>query len=219
MYHVQALCSRAIWMERGKLRMMGTAARVTAAYETALVVESATTGATTATVALTASAPVGLNDITATSVSSLPLVPNAQKGSARLTSVVAVADGVEGKELVIQSGVSQLLVKVSFIADPNLPCPAVGIAIVHANEHIVTSVASFNDHVILRQETSGAGYAEVVFDAVQLLRGDYRLDVYLSCERGLHSYEFVQGVVKLRVIQTGLEQGYYAIPHRWVGAQ
>jgi lipopolysaccharide transport system ATP-binding protein len=215
MYHVQALCSRAIWMEQGKMRMIGTAARVTTAYETALVVESAA-GGSTATVALAATPTLSQD---AESPPTQSPIAQAAKGTARLTDVVARADGVEGKELVIHSGMSGLWVKVSFMADPTLPCPAVGVSIVHANDHTVASVASFNDGVMLHQDESGAGYAEVVFDAVQLLRGDYRLDVYLSCERGLHSYEFVQGVVKLRVIQTGLEQGYYAIPHRWVSTR
>src|SRR5690606_3435747 len=40
MYHVQALCSRALWIEGGRLRMHDTAAKVTSAYETALVAES-----------------------------------------------------------------------------------------------------------------------------------------------------------------------------------
>ena len=36
MYHVHALCSRAMWLDSGRLRMLDSAARVTAAYEAAL---------------------------------------------------------------------------------------------------------------------------------------------------------------------------------------
>jgi len=39
MYHVQALCSRALWLEGGRMRMWDDAPRVTAAYETSLVME------------------------------------------------------------------------------------------------------------------------------------------------------------------------------------
>lgn len=37
MYHVQALCSRALWLEGGKMRMWDAAAKVTTAYETSLL--------------------------------------------------------------------------------------------------------------------------------------------------------------------------------------
>ena len=40
MYHVQALCSRALWLEGGCVRMWGPAPKVTAAYETSLVMDA-----------------------------------------------------------------------------------------------------------------------------------------------------------------------------------
>ncbi len=46
MYHVQALCSRALWLEGGRVRMWNAAVRVTAAYETSLVREAASPATT-----------------------------------------------------------------------------------------------------------------------------------------------------------------------------
>jgi lipopolysaccharide transport system ATP-binding protein len=40
-YHVQALCNRALWLDRGQVRGYGPAASVTASYETALVADMA----------------------------------------------------------------------------------------------------------------------------------------------------------------------------------
>jgi lipopolysaccharide transport system ATP-binding protein len=54
-----------------------------------------------------------------------------------------------------------------------------------------------------------------VFDKIPLLKGSYLLSVHLMCERGLHLYDFVNGVATLHVQQEGRTQGFFAIPHRW----
>ena len=187
MYHVQALCSRAIWMENGKARMIDSAAHVTSAYETSLVMETTV-------------------DIAAR------IVPS---GTAVLSRVEAFADGVSGRELAIHSGRTSLLLRVHFASDPELPCPSVAVGFAHANGMVVSSAGSANDGVVLKRDAAGFGFVELTFERLPLLKGDYTVSVILGCERGLHVYEVMERVIQLRVVQQDLEQGLVKMPHRW----
>ncbi|OYU46526.1 MAG: hypothetical protein CFE44_01690 [Burkholderiales bacterium PBB4] len=211
MYHVQALCSRAIWMESGKLRMVDAAARVTSAYETSLVTESADAH----------KHPVSGASLSTSSAVEGPAPHEgfvrriAPEGTAVLSSIEAFSDGVLGTELAIHSGVSQLVLRVGFASDPAIPCPSVAFGFAHANGMVVCSAGSANDGFELKRDATGWGIAELTFDAVPLLQGDYTVSVILGCERGLHVYEVAERAVRLRVVQTDLEQGLVRLPHRW----
>ncbi len=222
MYHVQALCSRAIWMEGGRARMIDTAARVTSAYETSLVMESsdhiaaeslalATSGATAPP---TLGQPLLDDPALGTPVAARP----ALQGTAVLTSIEAFADGVAGRELAIHSGETTLMVRVRFTADPALPCPSVAVSFVHPNGMLVSSAGSVNDGFALSYNAAGQGTVELTFERLPLLRGDYTLSVFLGCERGLHVYEVHERAITLRVVQADLEQGLVTMPHRWTVA-
>lgn len=216
MYHVQALCSRAIWMEGGRVRMIDAAARVTSAYETSLVTESADTRA----VSLPGDAALAISNAPDSDGDNENLVAQrvAAAGTAVLVSIEAFADGARGTELAIHSGVTQLVLRVGFASDPALPCPSVAFGFAHANGMVVCSAGSANDGFELRRNAAGTGCAVLTFDAVPLLKGDYTISVILGCERGLHVYEVMERAVKLRVVQADLEQGLVRLPHRWAVA-
>lgn len=212
MYHVQALCSRAIWMENGKARMIDSAAQVTSAYETSLVMETtdhlhADSGAASVVALGVSPDSLGLSDDHAARI-----VPS---GTAVLSRVEAFADGVGGRELAIHSGRTNLLLRVHFASDPELPCPSVAVGFAHANGMVVSSAGSANDGVVLKRDTAGFGSVELSFERLPLLKGDYTVSVILGCERGLHVYEVMERVIQLRVVQQDLEQGLVKMPHRW----
>ena len=48
-----------------------------------------------------------------------------------------------------------------------------------------------------------------------LLKGDYFINVFLACERGLHYYESALYAIDLEVTQDGLEQGVVTLRHDW----
>lgn len=216
MYHVQALCSRAIWMENGRIRMVGDAASVTAAYETALVVDSVPNSQ----VAASATDPLKETSIQ-TPINALESAPSpphthlAEPGTARFTGIEVLSDGHSGKNLPVQSGKSTLTVRLSFASDPQLPCPSVALGILHANGSVVTSAGSANDHATLDRDALGAGSVDIVFEQMGLLQGDYSINVFLLCERGLHIYDHAERVATLRVVQQGLEQGLVTLPRTW----
>lgn len=216
MYHVQALCSRALWLEGGRMRMWDEAPKVTAAYETSLVMEDAPNREADARPATAdAGANVATDAFEADSVAHGARVRKAPDGTAVITEIQALADGVAGRELAIHSGRTTLELRVQFDSDPALPCPSVAIGIAHANGTVVASAGSANDGVDLSRDASGSGTGYLTLPRLPLLQGDYTISVILACERGLHPYEIVERAITLRVVQTGLEQGLVSLPRQW----
>jgi lipopolysaccharide transport system ATP-binding protein len=216
MYHVQALCSRALWLESGRMRMWDEAPKVTAAYETSLVMEDAPNREADARPATAdADTNVATDAFEADSVAHGARVRKAPDGTAVITDILALADGVAGRELAIHSGRTTLELRVQFDSDPALPCPSVAIGIAHANGTVVASAGSANDGVDLSRDASGSGTGYLTLPRLPLLQGDYTISVILACERGLHPYEIVERAITLRVVQTGLEQGLVSLPRQW----
>ncbi|EJE53626.1 ABC-type polysaccharide/polyol phosphate transport system, ATPase component [Acidovorax sp. CF316] len=216
MYHVQALCSRALWLEGGRMRMWDEAPKVTAAYETSLVMEDAPLREGDARPAHADAATNAMADsFEADSLAHGAKVRKAPDGTAVITDIQALADGVAGRELAIHSGRTTLELRVQFDSDPALPCPSVAIGIAHANGTVVASAGSANDGVELSRDAVGSGIGTLTLPKLPLLQGDYTISVILACERGLHPYEIVERAITLRVVQTGLEQGLVSLPRQW----
>jgi lipopolysaccharide transport system ATP-binding protein len=195
MYQVEALCSRALWMEGGRLRLLGTAAEVTSAY----------------TASLNASVAVALPGGPAQA----PPAVTAAAGSGRIVRVSASTDGQEGTELEVQSNRSDVTITIAFAIDPSLPAPTLALGISDSSGLTVASTSSLNDSIPLRTDAQGQGVARVVFPAIPLLKGRYSVTCFLLSEDGVHIYEQVERCVILNVRQQGLEQGLISLPHAW----
>jgi lipopolysaccharide transport system ATP-binding protein len=193
MYQVEALCSRALWMEGGTLRMAGSAAEVTAAYQSSLNAPSNT----------------------APAAKEAQPVAQAAPGTGRIVKVLGQAGSHEGTQLAIQSGETDLTVTISFVVDASLPSPGVALGISDSNGLTVASVSSINDGMELMMDSNGHGSAHVTFMQLPLLKGRYSVTSFLLTEDGVHIYEQVERSLLLDVTQRGLEQGLVALPHRW----
>ena len=200
MYQVEALCSRAMWIEAGTLRMMGTAAEVTSAYQASL--NSSLPVAATLGMIAPANANGGL--------------AGAAPGTGRINRIFATAHGTPGRELDLVSGETDLEITMEFSVDPGLPVPSMAFGFSDSNNLTVSSVLSGNDGVELHVDASGHGRASVVFPKLPLLKGRYTVTGFLLCENALHPYEQVEQSLVLNVTQKGLEQGLVALPHEWL---
>lgn len=199
MYQVEALCSRALWIEAGRLRMIGSAADVTNAYQTSLNASSAPT----------------VSHTQAQAVFAGEAAPLAAPGSGKINRIIASAHGVSGRELDLVSGESDLQITLDFSIDPALPVPSVAFGISDANNLTVASVSSVNDGATLSADANGHGRAVVLFPKLPLLKGRYSVTGFLVCENALHPYEQVEACLHLNVTQKGLEQGLVSLPHQW----
>ncbi len=191
MYHIESICDCAIWLESGSLMMKGPPGLVVSAYQSSLNVS-----------------PSVANPASIVVVQSLP-------NQARLTAVELRCEGQSGKEVFAHSGLSDLDVEVSFISDPALAAPTVGVTFDNADLRMVCSARSLESGVLLR-ESDGHGHVVVRFPKLPLLKGIYKISVYLMCERGLHIYDASTLQHTVAVAQTSLEQGIFQIPSEWL---
>lgn len=195
MYQVEALCSRALWIDNGQLRMDGTPSEVTTAYSAHLV---------------------GLSRAANSALQAeVPTVTQGANGTGRVLKVTASADGQTGNEVALRSGVSDLRVAIDFAIDPKLPTPGVAVGISDSSERTVASAISVNDGARIQVDAQGLGRAVVVFPKVPLLKGRYHLTAILSTEDGVHPYDIVMHCISLNVTQQGLEQGVVSLAHEW----
>jgi lipopolysaccharide transport system ATP-binding protein len=193
MHPVESICQRVIWLENGKIEMMGEPARVVAAYNNFLASREAEVSPTSA-----------------------PVVMDAPPG--RIVSIRTSADGIVGRVLSVQTGITSVRVDVSFEFDKDLPTPSLAVGIVAKNGSVVASAGSHNDGLRFEQTAPGQGQASMIFHKLPLLKGAYFVRVFLMCERGIHVYQNVDEAAELIVSQRGLEQGYVTLPHEWPGA-
>ena len=197
LYHVEAICTRALWLKDGRIEMLDVPSRVIAAYSAFM--DSGRADQST-TVRLT---------------SPSPEIRSAGTQSARITSIEVSVDGVIGTKHVLRSGESNLQVTVRYASDPTRAGPSLGVGVVHSSGLLVSSAGSVNDGVTLARDPAGNGVATLVFPACTLLKGEYTLNLLLFCERGLHVYDYAVNYGLLEVTQQGLEQGFVSLPHEW----
>jgi lipopolysaccharide transport system ATP-binding protein len=202
LYQVEALCTRALWLDRGSIRGDGDPSQVVPAYRISYEGQAQ----------VASSAPQSKN-----SDSSHPATvrPPEHKGTASIVSVSVYADGIAGQELTVRSRRTQVRVTVRFASDPQLPPPTVAVGFLREDRLGVASVLSANDRIETRRTSGGEGWVTVVFPEFPVLKGRYTIDVYLLCERGFHRYDSACSAAWLNVVQDDLEQGVVSIPRRW----
>jgi lipopolysaccharide transport system ATP-binding protein len=200
MYHIEALCQRALWLDGGVLRMFDVAQQVTNAYNTALALESDALPSVSANLAV--------GDFPAAA-------PLAADSSGRIVQVLGACDGAVGTRLAAKSQLSTLSVTVDFVIDPALPRPSVALGIDNAAGISVSSVISTRSAQAVAVDREGKGRATVVFPDIPLLKGEYHVTAFLACEQGLHVYDYAPRCLTLEVAQEGVLQGVVVLPHLW----
>jgi len=199
MYQIDALCQRAIWLNRGRVQMLGSAAEVTSAYNASLALESSTAIITAAE----------------ESTKSPAEQASAPPGAGRIITVSGSCGEQTGTRLQVRSRLSTVTMAVDFILDPQLPPPTVAFALENTAGVMVSSVLSSENGGALLIDGRGRGRAAVVFPQMPLMKGEYRVAVFLACEKGLHVYDWAAQCMTLEVTQEDAAQGMVVLPHQW----
>jgi len=209
MYHIEAICTRALWLERGKIRMEGEPGKVTQAFNTALLVNSP---------GHFSSDPPPVSSQT----TNQPQQPEADArplpaatGQARFVRITAETDEQTGQKVCLRTRESDLRVRIEFISDPTMPPPSIAFGIENSNGLTITSAGSLYDGVPLQRSPDGSGAAELILPHFPLMRGEYSMSFFLGCERMMHIYDHAPHSIRIEVMQTGIEQGVVFIPHQW----
>ena len=199
LFQVESLCARAIWINQGKIILDGESAQVVSTYQAFL---------DKSTPDLTLETPIASNDASL-------LDRKHVQGSAHLEKVKLQVNDNNTQHAVITSGQSSIVISVTFASDPALPCPNVAMTLQTKDGRTITSAATWEDNFTLQRTSDGSGQVCLRLDQLPLLKGEYQVNVYLLCERGLHVYDTAEGVATLQVKQIGRLQGYFSIPHQW----
>jgi len=203
LFQVESLCSRAIWVNQGEIMMDSDSARVVTAYQTFLDEKDTPKISVNTAVNKTISDPVAP-------------ATTAVLGNAHLKKVSLELDDTSQQQKMVTHGKSNIAVRVSFVSDPTLPCPTVAITLHTKDGRTITSAATWEDQFTIARTSSGYGEITLCFNQLPLLKGEYLINIYLLCERGIHLYDSAEGVETLQVSQTGRLQGYFSIPHQWM---
>lgn len=197
LYQVEAICTRVIWINHGKIVQDGNPKTVCAAY----------------------------NDLLTGSASDSTYKPNAftTTDSAGLALVHRILDVnlsdnglILGKTLALRCDASDLVITIDIALIPNLAPPSVIVALVGHDGEAVCSAISRQDGFYLPDSICNQSIrTQLTFPALPLLRGRYTLDAYLMCDRGIHCYEQALHAAELIMDHEGLEQGVVRLPHSW----
>ena len=194
MYQVEALCSRALWIENGQLIQDGSAAAVTSAYQASLLEK--------------------VDKIKQVDLRSEPFATN-PLSPARFTSISAHTELGAGSHLKAISKHSTLSVALSFTVDRALPNPVIALSIDDASGRTIASASTKIDQFSFAIDSTGTGCVKIIFPRIALLKGEYTITLFLACEHGLHIYDQATSYLKLEVSQIGLEQGIVSLEHLW----
>lgn len=193
MYQIEALCTRALWLEKGTIQLAGDPAKVVARYQSFL-------------------------DRDAIDVSSAPREVSAPIGHARILAVQTQVDDLVGKSLEVQSKQQKLCVIIGFASDPALPSPVAAVSLNGSDGRILASSSTHVDELELQRDEEGRGTATIEFPDIPLLKGEYFLWAYLLSEDGIHTYDTASNVATLHFSQQGLEQGLVSLEHSWTSS-
>lgn len=190
MYHIESICDRALWLERGQVRQMGRPDEVTRCYLGEQFSASAAPETPRAT-------------------------PSALLGQARILNIEASSGEQRGSHLTLRSGLDALRVQVDFCYDETLPMPNVLFGLETAAGINVSSGGTSFDQVQPISTGPGKGSVTLHFPHLPLMKGDYRLTIFLGCERAIHLYDQALYCVDIKMEHEGNEQGLCFLPHYW----
>lgn len=192
MYQVEAICSKAYWLEKGRIKLSGNADFVTSAYGASLNAEIPTQiEAENASASITSS------------------------GYGRIVNASIRTENQSGKQVSAHSGTTDVHIKVQYVMDPNLPSPGIAVGISDSNGLTIASAGTVNDGFATSTDSMGHGSVELTLRRIPLLKGAYFVTVFLTTEDGVHPYDQIENCLRIDVTQTGLEQGVVSLPHVW----
>lgn len=193
-YQIEALCTRALWLDKGQVQLIGDPATVVARYQNFLDLDSA---------------PANPEN---------PMAIPAPSGTARILGVKTQVDDEVGNSLTVRSSQQTLSVTMAFASDPALAPPVVGITLHTPDGRWVASNSTQADGLVLARDEAGRGSATIDFPKIPLLKGEYFIGAYLLSEDGIHVYDGAANVATLHFSQDHLEQGIVSLAHGWRSA-
>lgn len=197
MYQVEAICDRVLWIDQGSVMLDGEPPKVVSAYSEFLSKQSAP--------------PAPENQPASTT---LPKRLD-QPTQARLLDVKVATEGRTGKNLVLQTSLSDLTITLRFQGAADLPIPSLGVVLVGGNGWAIASASSLDDGLRFDRTADEQYQASITLPRLALLKGNYWVNAFLLCEQGIHLYDKAERVAELEVVQNCRELGVVTLPRAW----
>ena len=198
-YHVDTVCDRALWLDEGKMRLIGPTADVLDAYNEFLI-------------------QFEQDDEVRNHSDHSDTPNNVEYEGGKLMRVTLSSTGQNNVDdtgvVMVSSGVTDLVITVDGYVPSTAPEPNIGVVINNAAGHNITSCGTHVDQFSIVRDTQGYFSLKCALPAIPLLRGVYTVHVFLLCERGIHIYDTRQ-VTKVKVVQDDPSLGVVRIPHHW----
>jgi lipopolysaccharide transport system ATP-binding protein len=193
MYQIEALCTRALCLQNGKISMIGTPAEVTTHYLENLQ-----------------------NNKNNIELKHLDFRSHVESSTPKIIKIeIKKNNSIQGKNLILRSRRDNLSIKVYF-KDLSNHKPSIAFSIRRKSGEIVASCGSKNDGINSLTDSNGRKYYLVEFPKVALLKGNFYMDVSLFCSKGIHTFDHVIQFLTFSVLQDDLEQGICHLNHKWL---
>ena len=225
LFHIEVFCDRALWLHKGKIQEIGNVSGVLSKYQEfldRLTEAPAKAGPDTASPVLAAPQEHGDarpaigndgNDRGDTSHGSAAAAVSS--GFARIKAVRVKLNDQQGDELFGDALTSSLCMEIDFLSDPHLPAPSAAVVLSSDAGRILTSNFSTATKTVFARDAAGNGTARVTIDKIPLNKGRYRVGAYLTCERSMHVYQWIDPVAHVNLHHTGVEPGFFLIDANW----
>ncbi len=193
-------CSRAVWLEAGGVRAFGDADEVVAEYRAAM--DSETRDRTPP--------PTGFDE------GGLELRRNRFGSQEAVIEDVELRDGLGRPVTELRTG-APLEVTFAVRTRPgrSVRAPIIGVAIARAGDGTVCYDTNTASEGVLVQEVAGELSVSLLFERLDLIPGEYLVDVGVYESEWRHAYDYHWHVYPLRVLGSTLDGGVFRPPHRW----
>lgn len=209
LYHVRQLCDQVLWLDHGRVRAMGSADSVLAAYEVHVRLQDAQQQGSETDKKSTQ--PTLHMD-----QARQKCVAGAQRAGlqdARVSHLVSSGGGAD-LELVH----SDLVIQVWAVSISD-EMPSVGVMLEQFQGVGVTSIATHAEGIELTALETRAGWTSwhitLTFPQLPLHSGQYSLSFYLFDEKGLVVYDEWRDFIVFKWVSPSLTPGLVRLPHQW----
>jgi lipopolysaccharide transport system ATP-binding protein len=188
MFQVEALCTRALWIEAGRIRHDGPAHQATVEYTEWLARQEQ------------GRAESGFQ---------------ATRFDSAQATIERVALRPPAGVTPLRSGEHDLTLEVQLRSDPTRPLPTLGVVLHGGDGRAVASAGNWLDAVPLLCDGDGRSHSGLTLPRLALLKGRYTVSVYVLCERSINLWAAAEHVAAFEVVQDHLEQGVVSLPRQW----
>jgi lipopolysaccharide transport system ATP-binding protein len=209
MYHISAICDRALWIDKGNVIMDDLPSKVVPAYNASMNTENTSTSEKiTANQQTEQNEPAEQKEITAKQkeITAKPQAKESNKALAYFTAIDVSVDGNSSSPFIVSSCESTLKIQASFYSDSSVSIPHFAISIENEQNYKICSASTSFVNFSVKRNHKGISSVVIEFNKIALLNGIYSIFAYLICDKGLHLFEEAN-IASLEVMQKGLDLG------------